>query len=121
MMNDFGTALRKIRKSKRMTIQQLADASRMCATSISNIERGITVPPARNHIDNLLAALDCGDRIEELLRLAIRSRPSIELVMPWGPRYETLREMLVVLCEKIDADAIDADTAGQITGILQSL
>lgn len=47
-INDIGTKLREIRKAKKITLQQLSDATNISIGSLSNIERNVSSPTLEN-------------------------------------------------------------------------
>ena len=53
----FGNKLKSLRTQKRLTQEQLADATELSIESISNMERGI-FGPRFNNLDKIAAALN---------------------------------------------------------------
>jgi transcriptional regulator with XRE-family HTH domain len=66
----FGASVRKLRRERRLTLDQLAERVPMSASNLSRIELGSQGPPADEIIERIAGALDVEPT--ELLRAAGR-------------------------------------------------
>jgi HTH-type transcriptional regulator, competence development regulator len=72
----FGSHLRDLRKARRLTQQQLADAVGVDFTYISKVENGRVDPPSETTIRKIAGVLDV--EAEELLAMAGKVSPELK-------------------------------------------
>jgi transcriptional regulator with XRE-family HTH domain len=114
--NLFGTALRRLRRAKEMSLVDLADAIDHSVVYISDIERGKRNPPTPKKIRKLLQVMGEEGRYAEMLSLAIRSRRSVEF--PIQGKNAPMTDMLVALARRCDEDTLDQSLIEKLKRIL---
>lgn len=112
----FGEEIRRLRRAKEMSLADLADAIKCSIVFMSDVERGRRNPPNPEKIRRLLAKLGEEERLSEMLKLAARSRQSIEI--PVGDKNDQVADMLVALARRCDEGGMDDELARKIKEIL---
>jgi transcriptional regulator with XRE-family HTH domain len=112
----FGEELRRLRRAKEMSLADLADAIGCSIVFISDVERGKRNPPSPEKIRKLLATMGEEVRFSEMLKLAARSRQSIEI--PVEDKDDQVADMLVALARRCDEGSLDDELARRIKDIL---
>jgi transcriptional regulator with XRE-family HTH domain len=113
----FGKELRRLRRAKELSLAKLADAIRCSIVYISDVERGKRNPPNPDKIRKLLARMGEEDRLPEMLRLAAKSRQSIEISVE--DKDDEVADMLVALARRCDEGSLDEDLARKIKKMLE--
>ena len=85
MYIDFGSHLRNLRKERRMTQQQLADAVGIDFTYLSKVENGRVAPPSEDTIREIARELQidsedlvlCAGKVDPALKEVAASEPHL--------------------------------------------
>ncbi len=114
--NLFGDELRRIRRSKGLSLADLADAIDCSIVHMSDIERGKKNPPTAKKIRKLMKDLSEEQETERMQALAVLSRNSIEIKV--GDDGATVTDMLVALARRCDEGSLDDEVAKSIRQLL---
>ena len=84
--NSFGAVLRRLRKSRSLTQEELAERAGISVKAVSALERGERQRPYPHTVRALAAALDLDDADRELLGTAVpgASRPAPRSTGTWS-------------------------------------
>jgi transcriptional regulator with XRE-family HTH domain len=113
--SDFGKKLRKLRREKDLTLEDLAKAAGCSIVYVSQIELGTKPPPNRGMIEKLMKRLGSPDLIEPMTLLADRSRSSVEISLK--DKTPNVAEAVCMLARKADAGEINEEMAQKLKEI----
>lgn len=115
--NAFGEALRQLRRTRGLSLADLADVIGCSVVHMSDIERGRKNPPRPPKIQALLVRLDAEEKFEKMLQLAAKTRQSVEISVTG--KDDEVTNMLAALERRCDEGSMDDKVARKIRAILE--
>jgi transcriptional regulator with XRE-family HTH domain len=113
----FGSELRRLRREAGLTLADLADAISSSIVYVSDMERDRKNPPSAKKIEKLLARMDRLEMLQEMLRLAARSRKSIEISV--DNKSEDEVNILVALARQSDEGGLGDTLIRELRRLLE--
>jgi transcriptional regulator with XRE-family HTH domain len=112
----YGMELRRLRRDKEITLEDLAKEIDCSIVYLSDIERGRRNPPESSKTLRLLRKLGAANLYSEFLALATMARKSIEISMQG--KNKDIALMLTALERSCDEGTLDEEKARRIREIL---
>jgi transcriptional regulator with XRE-family HTH domain len=113
MASEFGTVLRRIRRSKDVTQAGLAEVIGRPQCYLSDLETGRVRPPAPETIRAMAIAMEAEDELPELLRLAAISAGKFVIRLTPGLDRE-VANVLVDIGRACNEGSLDVQTARRL-------
>jgi transcriptional regulator with XRE-family HTH domain len=113
----FGAEFRRLRGEADKTMAEVADAMGCSVVYVSDIERDRRNPPLPEKIQKMLRAIGKENCLQEMLRLAVRTRQSVSISLKRN-KGDKVTNMLAALARRADEGELDDQTAEKITKIL---
>jgi transcriptional regulator with XRE-family HTH domain len=112
----FGAELRRVRREKGKTLEDLAAIMGVSIPYVSDIERGQRSPPPRAVIAKVLTAWGCLDNLDYFAELAVQHRGEFQM----APKNADERRVLVALERTLEAD-LNTNQYEQIVELLKRI
>lgn len=116
-MRTFGDTLRQARRGLRKTLLDLAEASNLSVTYVSQIERGERNPPDELVIRKWLAVLNCPQRLGEFVELARNTMTRVNV--PLDTQRKEANDVMMSLARRYEENTLNEDVWKSILTLIK--